>query len=236
MIKNENYKIFFVSIKNTATIFLFLFFLLAGTNLAWAAMRSSNYSIDSDVIGASGGLSSSANYQANDTLGEPVIGESGSTNYIDKAGFWYMGKAGGLGLTCKQANIYMADYTLGGANDFNVTLVQSSQDCTVTDNTSAAWNLTLEATDMTSSHNTIPNTNVLLKTDGVVSSGDTVTSPTSGITEASNGEYALNSLRTIISGDVTAAGNYENQPTIKLQNLNNLYNESTSGTMTFTVQ
>jgi len=223
--------------RKTAAILAFLI-LLGGFDYALAAMHSSNYSIDSDVIGAAGSLSGSTNYRVNDTLGEPVIGESGSTNYIDKAGFWNMGKPGGgtLGLTCKQTNIYMEDYPLGAANNYNVTLISSSQDCTVTNSRSVLWSLNIQSTNMISSHNTILNTNVLLKTDGFAASGDTVTSPTTNITETSSGEYALNSSQPIISGSASALGSYENQPTIKIQNLNNLYNESTTGTIIFTAQ
>ena len=71
--------------QNISVIFFCLFF---PANVF--AMSSQNYKIDADVIGAAGGLGTSANYKLTDTVGEPVIGIGQSANYKTQAGFWYM--------------------------------------------------------------------------------------------------------------------------------------------------
>ncbi len=55
-----------------------------------AAMSSSNYKINADVVGSGGDLGSSTNYKLTDTVGEPIIGIGSSTNYKAKQGFWHM--------------------------------------------------------------------------------------------------------------------------------------------------
>ena len=56
----------------------------------WAAMSSSTYRINADSLNEGGGLSGSASYKINDTLGEAVIGEGASGSYKTKAGYQYM--------------------------------------------------------------------------------------------------------------------------------------------------
>ena len=46
------------------------------------------YQIDWYVIGSGGGHSESGNYQLDGTIGQPIIGNSSSANYIIEAGFW----------------------------------------------------------------------------------------------------------------------------------------------------
>lgn len=202
-----------------------------------AAMKNSNYKIDSDVIGGAGNSSASSGYRLGDTLGEPVIGEGANANYKTKAGFWYtLPEAAALSLACESADVYMTDYTLGNPDNFNIYLFSVDQECIVTDNSSASWSLSMQSTNMTSAQNTIPNTNVNLSTNGVINTSPTVTSPTSNITETADGDYSLDSPRTIVSGNTSASGNYNTRPSVKLVQLNSLHNESTSGTLTFTVQ
>jgi len=188
-----------------------LSFLSAG--YAFAAMKSSNYKIDADTLNSGGNLSSSSNYKEGDTLGESVIGEGSSASYKAKAGFWYMFSAGSmLGLACESSDVYMVDYTLGDPSNASTYLFSTSEECIVTDNSDASWTLTVQSTNMTSASNDLSNTNINLSTDGTISSSPTIANPTSNITETSVGDYSLDSIRTIITGNVSASGDYNVRP------------------------
>ena len=216
--------------------YLLIIIFLANAQNSLAAMSSSNYRIDSDVVGAAGNQSTSSNYKLGDTLGEPIIGDSSSTNYQGRFGFWYMTPGGSqLGLSCQASNVYMLDYSLGNANNYSKYLLSSSENCSVTDNTSAPWSLTVNASNFTSAKNNLSNSSVYLATDGTPGSGDTITSPTTDITESVGPESSLNTTRTIISGGTSASGTYSNRPTFELKNLNNFYNEGITGTITITL-
>jgi multisubunit Na+/H+ antiporter MnhB subunit len=67
--------------------------LLVGNALA---MRSENYWLDwfTPLTGGGGGPVNSANYAANFTVGQSVIGAADSANYAIGLGYWY-GTAGG---------------------------------------------------------------------------------------------------------------------------------------------
>jgi hypothetical protein len=201
------------------------------------AMSSETYMINADSVNSGGSLTSSETYKLGDSLGEAAIGVGASESYKEKTAFWYMlPNSGQLGLNCVASNVYMADYTLGDVNNYSKYIFSTSQKCVVTDNSSAPWTLTMQSTNMTSVKNNLSNTNVFLATDGTPASGDTITSPTTGIAETSSGDYSLNTTRTVVSGDGTASGDYDNRPTMKLTNLNTFYNEGISGTITFTIQ
>ncbi len=62
----------------------FLMILLLLTSSAIAQ----NYSIDWSVIASGGGRSASANYQANGTIGQAIVGQASSESYILQSGFW----------------------------------------------------------------------------------------------------------------------------------------------------
>lgn len=47
-----------------------------------------NYSIDWYVIASGGGHAESENYQADGTVGQAILGQSSSENYIVESGFW----------------------------------------------------------------------------------------------------------------------------------------------------
>ncbi len=223
-------KKFFGKIK--VLIFLFLFL----PACSWA-MSSETYKINADTINSGGNLSGSSSYNLGDSLGESAVGVETSANYKSNTAFWHMVSGGAqLGLNCEAANVYMVDYTLGNANNYSKYIFSTSQECVVVDNSSVPWTLTMQSTDMTSTKNNLANNNVFLVTDGAVASGDTITSPTTGISESASSDYSLNTPRSIISGDVTAAGIYNNRPTVKLTNLNSLFNENITGTVTITIQ
>lgn len=218
-------------------IFLAVLTILLLPAFALAAMSSETFRIGADTINSGGNLDSSENYKMGDSLGEAAIGIESSESYKSKTAFWYMLPGGTqLGLNCQASNVYMMDYTLGNANNYSKYLFSMSEQCAVTDNTNAPWTLTMQSTDMTSTHNDLSNANVFLSTDGNVGSGDTVTTPTTGLSEPATSDYSLNNIRTIISGDATASGTYANQPTVKLTNLNSLYSENISGVITITIQ
>ncbi|MEI7621253.1 MAG: hypothetical protein WCJ51_01840 [Candidatus Moraniibacteriota bacterium] len=65
--------------KNFGKILLSLVFLASPLQLL--AMSSTNFQINADAIDSGGGLSSSANYQTFDSIGEPFIGTLASTNF-----------------------------------------------------------------------------------------------------------------------------------------------------------
>jgi len=205
-----------------------------------AAMSSSNYSIDSDTVNSGGTPSDSANYSSTGTMGEQSVGESGSANYGTEAGFWNMGKTTALGLSCAASNVYMVDYTLGNANNYSKHLFSTSEQCTVSNGSATAWSMTVSSTNMTSAKNNLPNTQVLLATDGNLAAGDTQTSLVSGsltgVTEAVGPTQSLNTAGTIITGTSASIGTYYNQPTLELTNLNSLYSQNLSGTITITLQ
>lgn len=215
-------------------IILAIILLLPG--FCWAMMSSSNYMIDSDTINAGGTPSWSANYQTTGTVGEQATGESDSTNYGDRAGFWYTGKTAGLSLNCVANDVYMLDYTLGDPDNYSKHLFSVSERCEIIQNSATPWTLTISSSDMTSDRNDLSNTNIFLATDGYVSSGDTITSPSDYITEPIGPEYSLDSARTIISGSSSAVGEFDNRPTIKLNDLNRLYAEAITGTLVITLQ
>jgi hypothetical protein len=215
---------------------IFIFFLAALLSSVFfnaTAMNSVNFRIDTDVIGSAGNASNSTNYNLGDTLGEPIIGPSNSINYQGKFGFWQAGQEESqLGLSCEASDVYMLDYTLGDPNNYSKYIFSTSQECVVIDNSDAPWSLTIRSTDMTSARNNLTSGNIYLNTDGTVSGGDTITSPTTDITESAGPEYSLDSARTIINGGSSASGTYYNRPTIKLKNLNSLYAEQIVGTVT----
>ena len=66
---------------------LMILLLLAGSALA---MSSPNYRLDwfTPMTGGGGGPASSANYAANFTVGQTVIGASASENYGSGLGYW----------------------------------------------------------------------------------------------------------------------------------------------------
>lgn len=200
-----------------------------------AVMNSQNFSIGQDVIGIGGGIGNSANFKADGTMGEMVVGNSAGGTYKGLAGFW-QADSEGLSLSCEASDVYMVDYTLGDANNYNKYLFSSSQDCTVTDNSAAPWTLTASSTSLTSAKNNVPNTNVFISTDGNVGAGDTITTPATDLTEPAGPDYSLDTSRTIISGSASASGVYVSQPTLKISDLNRLYSESLSGTLTITIQ
>jgi len=68
-------------------IILLLIFLLP---LKTLAMSSSDYQINADSINFLGLDSASTNYNLNDTGGEVATGDSTSTHYQDRAGYWPM--------------------------------------------------------------------------------------------------------------------------------------------------
>jgi len=222
--------------KINLLIFLLILILLP---LFSSAMQSQNFQVNADTINAGGNLSGSASYHLGDSLGEAATGEERSANFKSKTAFWYMLPQGSqLGLTCGTSTVYMMDYSLGDINNFSKYTYSVAEQCTITDNSSAAWSLTMQSTNMTGAKNNLSNTNINLATNGPghEGDGDTITNPTTGITEATAGDHPLDSVQTIINGSVVADGTYTNRPTIKLKNLNSLFAETISGTVTIIIQ
>lgn len=65
-------------------IYRIVFMLLLAVSLASAQ----NYQIDWHVIASGGGHAESASHQVDGTIGQGVVGQSSSENYILKAGYW----------------------------------------------------------------------------------------------------------------------------------------------------
>jgi len=76
--------------KRLNTIIFFLLFFAPFYLVFAQTMQSTSYKIPSDTINIGGVESSSPSYLINDTLGEVGTGDSNSTNYYMKAGFWQM--------------------------------------------------------------------------------------------------------------------------------------------------
>jgi len=71
-------------------------FLITALILMTPLAFAQNYQIDWWVIGSGGGHSESGSYQLDGTIGQPIVGNSLSANYILEAGFWVgAGEAGG---------------------------------------------------------------------------------------------------------------------------------------------
>lgn len=65
--------------------------ILFGNAHVWAqVMQSSSFQIESDSVNFGGGLASSTNYQAEDTLGEIATGRSDSSSFSLRAGYQQM--------------------------------------------------------------------------------------------------------------------------------------------------
>jgi|GEM_PF-3597200 len=219
--------------KANFTIFFLILLLLPVFS---SAMKSETFQVDADTINAGGNLSGSASYHLGDSAGEAATGEERSANFKSKTAFWYMLPEGSqLALTCESSTVYMMDYTLGTIEDYSMYTYSTSEECTITDNSSAAWTLTAHSTNMTGTKNNLSNTNIKLVTDTDEGGGSTITDPTTGITELA-AEDSLDQPRTIITGDTQASGIYNNRPTIKLTNLNGLFAETISGTVTIIIQ
>jgi hypothetical protein len=62
----------------TTTLVMFLF----------ALGFAQNYQIDRHVIASGGGHSQSNSYNVDATIGQPIVGQTSSGNYIIEAGFW----------------------------------------------------------------------------------------------------------------------------------------------------
>jgi len=134
------------------------------------------------------------------------------------------------------ANVQMPNYTLGGAgySERNFSDVSGLVQVTA----GAGFTVTVVSTNLTGTNNTILASNVKLKTDGTASSNPTQIincSGFSGITEASSGEYSLNTTQTIVTTS-SGSGTCDIYPTIRVYISNNLRAEQDTGTLTFTVQ
>jgi hypothetical protein len=75
--------------KRKAILFTLLLLLLCAHGVQ--AMSSTNFSLDwfTPLTSGGGGPASSANYAANFTIGQSVVGPSTSTNYGTGLGYWY---------------------------------------------------------------------------------------------------------------------------------------------------
>ena len=75
--------------KGLITLSILLMTVLLFTGLA-AAMDSTNFAINWDVIGGSeGGAVTSASYSVDGTVGQAVTGFSSSSSYQAGSGYWY---------------------------------------------------------------------------------------------------------------------------------------------------
>ncbi|RLC33786.1 MAG: hypothetical protein DRZ76_03900 [Candidatus Nealsonbacteria bacterium] len=137
------------------------------------------------------------------------------------------------------SSVAMDDYTLGTPAGYSEYTFSTSEYVTVTNSGSSGWTLTVSSTDMTGTNNTIPNTQIYLRTDGtlgtsptIITSGDSLT----GVTETASGTYSLDSIRTIVTASSgNGIGTYNIRPTIRVDIENWRYAEQDTATLTFTV-
>lgn len=225
---------FFIEKQKISILSLLILLFIA--NFCYAEMKSANYGVSSDSLNSGGNdWSQSTNYGLRDTLGESGVGAGESTNYKMKAGYRYTIPEP-LGLSCAAQNVYMDDYTLGDPLNYAKYLFAVNQQCTLNVQSGMDWTLTIYSSDMTGTRNTLPNSNIFLSTNNDPGTADTITNPTTYITEPAGPDSSLDSARTLISGSVSAQGVYTNRPTIKLEELNQLYSEQMVGTLTITLQ
>ncbi len=74
-------------------------------SLAYAQL----YKIDWYVIGSGGGHAASGSYQIDATIGQPVVGQVSSSNYLIEAGFW-------VGVTAGSPCVYVIGDINGDGN------------------------------------------------------------------------------------------------------------------------
>ncbi|MCD6162943.1 MAG: hypothetical protein J7K40_11090 [candidate division Zixibacteria bacterium] len=76
---------------------------------AASAAIAQTYQIDWYVIGSGGGSSSSESYSVDGTIGQPIVGQTSSENYIVEAGFWVGSGAGPSGYEYLPGDVNMAN-------------------------------------------------------------------------------------------------------------------------------
>jgi len=169
--------------------------------------------------------------------GEAYDGDDGVNEADPGMLRWDDSSAAILSLTCESAAVYMTDYNLGDSNNYNEKYFADTEECIVTDSSySASWTLTLYSTNLAGTKNNLANSNIKLRVNNDPANTPTTVSPTTNIVEA-NGDYSLDSTRTIITGSTSAAGDYNVRITSRLESLNTLHAETgDQATFTFTVQ
>jgi hypothetical protein len=109
------------------------------------AMSSTNYRIDSDVIGAFGNLSSSTNYVLGDTGAEEGIGRYSSTNYTASIGFWQFEEADAtMSVNCDES-VTLGTIIGTGRSD----LTNNAFSCVIATNNPNGYKLQWQATGET---------------------------------------------------------------------------------------
>lgn len=58
-------------------------------------MESTHFGLNWQVVGSGGGPIASSHFRLNATLGQAAIGRTESTHFVDRAGYWQYGVAGG---------------------------------------------------------------------------------------------------------------------------------------------
>jgi hypothetical protein len=167
------------------------------------------------------------------------IDATNGTNYDGghNDSYWHFTAAPALSITCASA-AGMTDYTLGNPNNYNSNYFADGEKCTVTDNTSNPWTLTLDSSYLIGASNNLANTNIKISRDADPASAPTTTTGAGGnVVEPAAGDYSLDTIRTIADGSASANGDYDVRATVRLENLNTLRAENgDTATLTFTIQ
>ena len=133
------------------------------------------------------------------------------------------------------ASAEMSDYQLGGVGYSDRNFKDASALVQVT--ATSGFTVTVSSTAFTGVSNTIAASDVKLMTDGTVGTDPTTIencSGFSGVTETSNGEYALDSAQTIVT-TTSGTGTCDIYPTIRVYIDDGLFVEQDTGILTFTV-
>ncbi len=133
---------------------MLLFSVTFGSHVTAQVRESTNYQIQSDSINVGGGLGDSANYSLESTAGEIATGLSESSNYNLRAGYQQMQE---VYIALTGANAVTMSPAIGGLTGGES---DGSTTVTVTTDSTAGYQLTIEASDnpaMQSVTDNIPN-------------------------------------------------------------------------------
>lgn len=129
--------------KTTFVFFVAFLFFFFNSELAFGAMSSDSFKIQSDVVGSFGAPRESTNFKINDTGGEIGTGISTSDSYDLGAGFWQTASEYQISIAC-DSMVIMGNITGTGQS----ALTTNSATCNVDTDNPAGYSLTWKASDV----------------------------------------------------------------------------------------
>lgn len=213
------------------TIFSVINYSVVSHQLVHAAMNSDNYKVPIDVLGQTGGESSSANYKIQHNLGETITGSSSSVSYKLNSGYIQYDKPV-LIFSISDSSVNFGTLSTSSVSTGNITLTIS---------TSSLWGYSVRAYDDTSSgianglvdgtkkiaDATTPNVYVSIPSAGTEHYGIVVTG-----THAASGYAAgtkINSLDNTTWVDIGSSSDFISGDTLTVQYRASISNLSPAG-------